>query len=291
MLNIEQKKQSKYMVLEGSISIIVNIVLFVFKYIIGISTGSIAIIADAWHTLSDCVSSVIVIIGGIYSKKPADKSHPFGHGRIELITNFVIGIILLYIAYGFAKDGIIKFISKGSTQFGLSSLIIIIVSIVIKEALAQFSFWAGKKVNSISLISDGWHHRTDSISSIVILIGIFFGKYFWWIDSVLAIIVAIIIFITAIKILASTFSTMIGEEPKPEIIENIKKIAESMSGINEETFHHFHLHRYGSHTEITFHMYFPRETSVYNAHNAVTKLEDKIREDMSIEATIHIESK
>ncbi len=211
--------------------------------------------------------------------------------RIELITNFVIGIILLYIAYGFAQDGIMKFISKGSTQFSLSSLIIIIVSIVVKEALAQFSFWAGKKVNSISLISDGWHHRTDSISSVVILIGIFFGKYFWWIDSVLAVIVAVIIFITAIKILGSTFSTMIGEEPKPEIIENIKKIAESMSGINEQTFHHFHLHRYGSHTEITFHMYFPRKTSVYNAHNAVTKLEDKIREDMSIEATIHIESK
>ena len=88
--------KSKYMIIEGIVSVIVNILLFAFKYTVGIFSGSLSIIADAWHSLSDSISSIIVIIGGIFSKKPADKEHPFGHGRIELITSFIVGIMLIF---------------------------------------------------------------------------------------------------------------------------------------------------------------------------------------------------
>ena len=93
--------KSKYMIIEGIVSVVVNILLFAFKYAVGIFSGSLSIIADAWHSLSDSISSIIVIIGGIFSKKPADKEHPFGHGRIELITSFIVGIMLIFIGYTF----------------------------------------------------------------------------------------------------------------------------------------------------------------------------------------------
>lgn len=105
-MNMSNEKKSKYMIVEGVVSVIVNILLFVFKYAVGLMTGSLSIMADAWHSLSDCISSIIVIVGGIFSKRPPDKEHPFGHGRIELITSFVVGIMLVFIGYTFLSEAI-----------------------------------------------------------------------------------------------------------------------------------------------------------------------------------------
>lgn len=278
------------MVLEGAISVILNTILFVFKYIIGVMTGSIALVADAWHTLSDSVSSVVVIIGGFYSQKPADKGHPFGHGRIELITSIIIGIMLLGIAYSFAREAYHKFKLQIPAVFGTAAYVVTIVTIVLKEILAQYSFWAGKKVNSSSLISDGWHHRSDALSSIIVLIGILIGGKIWWMDSILAFIIAIIIAWAGIQILLKTCDSIIGESPKQQMIDSIKDIAKSIENIDANTLHHFHIHRYGTHTEITFHIKFPNNTTVYNAHTTATDLELAIKEKLGMESTIHIES-
>ncbi len=285
----QQHSQSKYMIVEGIVSTVANLLLFVFKYIIGLSTGSISIIADAWHTLSDCISSGIIIIGALYAKKPRDKKHPFGHGRIELLTNMAIAAMLIFIAYSFSVEAIAKIASKTHTAFDNMSIIIMVVSIVVKEGLAQFSFWAGRKVEAMSLVSDGWHHRTDALSSIAILIGIFLNRYFYWADGVLALIVAVIIVLTAARIIAETVSTIIGEEPPDELISQIEAIACSVENINCKSLHHFHIHRYGKHIEMTFHIRFEPNTTVYNAHNATTILERRLRDELNIESTIHIE--
>ncbi len=287
--NSLQQRQSKHMVVEGIVSATINLLLFISKYMIGIATGSISIIADAWHTLSDCVSSGVIIIGGLYAKRPRDKKHPFGHGRVELITNIIIAAMLIFIAYSFATEAIAKIASKTHTTFDNTSIIIMVISVVIKEALAQFSFWAGRKVDSLSLISDGWHHRTDALSSIAILIGIFLNRYFFWADGVLALVVATIIVVTAGRIIAETVSTIIGEEPSEALIKQIESIACSIDGINCQSLHHFHIHRYGKHIEMTFHIRFPAYTTVYVAHNATSVLEKRLRDELSIESTIHIE--
>ena len=122
--------KSKYMIIEGIVSVIVNILLFAFKYAVGIFSGSLSIIADAWHSLSDCISSIIVIIGGIFSKKPADKEHPFGHGRIELITSFIVGIMLIFIGYTFFAEAIKNILNKQMATFNKISIIAMIMSIL-----------------------------------------------------------------------------------------------------------------------------------------------------------------
>ncbi len=290
MSNLVQRRQSKYMVLEGLLSAFINLLLFIFKYIVGTATGSISIIADAWHTLSDCISSGVIIIGGLYAKKPHDSKHPFGHGRIELVTNIVIAVMLIFIAYSFSKEAVTKILSKTHTTFDNISIIVMVVSVVVKEALAQFSFWAGKKVDAMSLISDGWHHRTDALSSIVILIGIFLNRYFYWADGALAMVVAIVILITAIRIIRQTVSTIIGEPPKEELISQIRSIACSIDSINCQSLHHFHIHRYGAHIEMTFHIRFEPDTTVHTAHEVVSILEQRLSDELNIESTIHIES-
>ena len=286
---IDNEKKSKYMIIEGIVSVVVNILLFAFKYAVGIFSGSLSIIADAWHSLSDSISSIIVIIGGIFSKKPADKEHPFGHGRIELITSFIVGIMLIFIGYTFFAEAIKNLLNKRTANFNKAAIIAMIVSIIIKEILAQYSFWAYRKSGAKSLYADAWHHRSDSITSIIILIGILIGKNFWQSDAILSILVSIVIFIAALDVIKSSVQPLIGEYPSKEIINKIKNIADELN-LNGESLHHFHIHIYGSHAEITFHIRFPKDMTVFEAHNMATVFENAIREKLSIEATIHIEA-
>ena len=286
---IDNEKKSKYMIIEGIVSVIVNILLFAFKYAVGIFSGSLSIIADAWHSLSDSISSIIVIIGGIFSKKPADKEHPFGHGRIELITSFIVGIMLIFIGYTFFAEAIKNLLNKRTANFNKAAIIAMIVSIIIKEILAQYSFWAYRKSGAKSLYADAWHHRSDSITSIIILIGILIGKNFWQSDAILSVLVSIVIFIAALDVIKSSVQPLIGEYPSKEIINKIKNIADELN-LNGESLHHFHIHIYGSHAEITFHIRFPKDMTVFEAHNMATVFENAIREKLSIEATIHIEA-
>lgn len=290
MINNKQEIKSKYMVIEGIVSVIVNIALFLCKYIVGISIGSLAIMADAWHTLSDCISSFIVIIGGVYAKRPPDEEHPFGHGRIELITSFIVGIMLIFVAYSFGVESVKNFLNKKEVTFTSGAIAITVVSILIKEALAQYSLWGARKSSSNALYADAWHHRSDSLTSIIILAGIIFGRHFWWLDSVLSFIVSAVILYAGIDVLKSCVKPLIGERPSNEMIKDICDIAKELGMFNEDTLHHFHLHRYGEHSELTFHIRFPKNTTVYEAHEKVTSFERTIRERLEIETTIHIES-
>ena len=291
IINISNEKKSKYMIIEGIVSVIINVLLFAFKYIVGMLTGSLSIMADAWHSLSDCISSIIVIIGGVFSKKPADKEHPFGHGRIELITSFIVGIMLVFIGYSFFSEAIKNILNKKTASFTIIAIVAMIVSIVVKELLAQYSLWGYRKSGSKSLYADAWHHRSDSITSIIILVGILVGKNLWWMDSVLSILVSLVIFYAAFDVIKSSIEPLIGEYPSEDIIKDINSIANELNINNDNSnLHHFHIHTYGDHTEITFHMRFPKDMTVEEAHDKVSVLEKSIRDKMNMESTIHIEA-
>src|SRR5690554_4090506 len=118
--------KKKYINREGWISIIANLLLFGFKYWAGIVTGSLALVADAWHTLSDSVSSIVVLIGGKVSRKPADEEHPFGHGRAEHIAAIIIGVLLAIIAFEFIVNAIGKFSKHEQTVFGTIAWVAVI---------------------------------------------------------------------------------------------------------------------------------------------------------------------
>lgn len=265
-----------------------NVLLFGLKFWIGLVTGSIALIADAWHTLSDSISSVILLIGNKYYYKPPDKDHPFGHGRAELITAIIIGVLLAIISFSFFIESIKTLYHRESVNFGILAIIITSISIILKELMARYAFWVFKKVGSNAIKADGWHHRSDALSSLIILVGIFLNSYFWWIDGVLGIIVALFIFYASYSILSDAINPLLGEIPDPLLVQNIQKICrDKLASITSA--HHFHIHRYGDHTELTFHIKLPGEYSLDQAHNLATEIEEKILDVHKIVATIHME--
>ncbi|MBU0764008.1 MAG: cation diffusion facilitator family transporter [Bacteroidetes bacterium] len=274
--------------LEGWLSIMVNTLLFAVKYWAGLVSGSVAMIADAWHTLSDSFSSVILLAGIKISGKPADKEHPFGHGRAELISALIIGFLLAIVGFNFLIEAVKKLLGHEAAVFGTIALIVTSVSIVVKEGMAQFAIRAGKTTGSKALRADGWHHRSDAISSVVILAGIFLGRYLWWIDGVLGILVALLIFYTAYDILKSAIDPLMGEHPDSELTSRLQTMAVEIYG-EDLDIHHVHLHKYGRHTELTFHIRLPEEMSLAEAHRIADKFEQNLEKDMEIKATIHIE--
>ncbi len=278
----------KYINREGWFSIIGNFVLFGLKYWAGIVTGSLALIADAWHTLSDSVSSVIVLIGGRISRKPADAEHPFGHGRAEHIASIIIGILLAVIAFDFITGAVEKFSSREQTVFGTIAWIVTIISILIKEVMAQYAFWAAKKVKSSILKADGWHHRTDALSSVIILIGIAAGNQFWWTDALLSFIVALMIGWASYKILSTEIKSLLGVSPSEELLDSIYKTTQ-----NEFNYpihlHHIHIHNYGRHTELSCHIKLHPDTTLQDAHTVCSRVEEVIMNNFGFVSTVHAE--
>ena len=280
------RKKASY--LEGTISIIGNICLFALKYWAGIVSGSIALMADAWHTLSDSISSAVVIVGAKLASKQPDEDHPFGHGRWELISAIIIAIILVLIAFGFITDSILQLKTEESANFGTLAIVVTVVSIVVKELMAQYAFFLGRKSDSTTVKADGWHHRTDALSSLVILIGILFKNYFWWIDGVLGLLVSLMIMYAAYAILRESVSKILGEEPSEELIKEI--LGHMRSLYDYELYpHHFHLHNYISSKELTFHIKIDNSLSVEEGHAIATAIEELIDEKLSLKSTIHLE--
>lgn len=276
--------------IEGWGSIVLNLILFAYKFWAGTVTGSIAILADAWHTLSDSFTSVVVVVSAKASSMPPDREHPFGHGRAELLGSIIIGLLLVVVAFNFIVDSIHRLKGGEGTAFGVIAIVATSVSVVAKEGMAQFAFWAAKKTGSATLKADGWHHRSDAISSLVLLGGIFLGKYFWWIDGAMGIILAILIMYVAYEILKDSMDSFIGEAPDNVFKEQIIKIAEEISGKNLGI-HHMHIHKYGDHTELTFHIRLEKTMALEDAHRVASSIESAIREKMQVESTIHMEPK
>ena len=282
------QNRNKYIVQEGWISIIGNTALFGLKYWAGIVTGSLALIADAWHTMSDTVSSIIVLIAAKVSRKPADDDHPFGHGRAEHIAAIIIGVLLAIVAFDFIVGAIEKFSSKEKTIFGTIAWVVTIVSILAKEAMAQYAFWAAKKTNSSILKADAWHHRSDALSSIVILIGLTVGNYFWWTDSVLSFIVALMIGYTSYEILSKEITSLLGESPDDQLLISIRETAQN--ACNQPIYlHHIHIHNYGQHSEMSCHIKLPSKMPLEDAHDICTKIENAIEGKFGYISTIHPE--
>ncbi len=276
--------------LEGIISIIVNTGLFGLKLWAGIVSGSLALTADAWHTLSDSFSSIIVILGVKLSSKKPDKEHPFGHGRWEQIAAIFIGFLLGIIAYDFIKDSIVNFQAKESANFGTLAIVVTIISILVKEALAQYAFYIGRKTDNLAIKADGWHHRTDALSSVVVLIGILFSSRFWWIDSILGVIIALMLFYAAYEIIKGAIGKLLGEKPSDDIINKVEQMI-SLVSTSDISPHHYHFHNYITHQELIFHIKVENNMDIETAHGIATKIENKIKEELNIIATIHIEPK
>jgi cation diffusion facilitator family transporter len=278
-------------IIEGIVSVVVNFILFGVKFWAGLVTGSIALVADAWHTASDSLTSVFIIIAAKLASKKPDKEHPFGHGRWELISALIIAFILAFIGYEFLTGSIEKFQNREGVEFGTLAIVITAVSIIIKELLAQYAFYIGRKTNNPVVTADGWHHRSDSLSSVVVLAGIIVTRFFeglWWMDSVLGVFCALAIFFAAFQIMRESITKILGEEPDKDLQEKIT--AEALKIYEHDLkIHHLHLHDYVTQKELTLHIMLDGNLTINDGHKVTTVMEDMIEKKFGMIATIHVE--
>lgn len=274
--------------LEGYLSSGVNIALFGAKIWVGLAVGSIAMVADGWHTLSDTMTSIVVIVGIWLGGRSKDFNHPFGHGRAELIGAVIIGTLLLVVGANFLKESVLRLSGAQTAKFSSISLAVFAASAVIKEVMAQFSIWAGHKTESKSLIADGWHHRSDAIASGLIVAGALLGTRIMWIDGALGIAVSALLFWAAIEIIRSTATTLLGESADAETVERIHKIINATAPDAGPT-HHIHIHRYGDHVEATLHVTLPADYTLDEAHRIADRIDMELRRHLALEPTIHLE--
>ncbi len=281
-----QKKRLAYY--EGYISIVINLVLFLLKFLVGRKVNSVAMVADAWHTLSDCLTSIIVVVGFWIASRPADSRHAFGHGRSESIASIIIGTLLAVVGFNFLYESIVKLIQGQGMGFSRLAVIVFGVSAVMKEALAQFAFWTARKTGAGSLRADAWHHRSDAVASVLIVAGVLFSQKLWWLDGVLGIGVSLLILHASYDIIRSSASYLMGEAPSGEKVDRVhsqvRKEFPQLDGI-----HHVHVHQYGDHHEVTAHLTVPGTMSVDEAHNIASRIEEIVEQEFNGDATVHVE--
>ena len=213
-------------------SFIVNTVLVFIKFIIGFIGKSNALLADGVHSLSDLATDVVAMVGSKLSDKPADKEHPYGHGRLEYVTSIIIGIVILVL-------GLVLVFNSGSNE--MPSIIVVyasIVTIVVKFFIAKYLCVMGGKMNNQILISSGKESSMDVISSIVVLISSLLIQFsdkisiFKYTDMISTILIGLFIIKTGISILRLNINLILGEvEADENYLSDVKNIIKSVSGV------------------------------------------------------------
>lgn len=273
-----KKLDSAYKV--SIISIVVNIVLFVFKLIAGIIGHSKAMLSDAIHSASDIISTIIVIIGIFISRKQSDDKHPYGHEKFECIAAIILSAMLFGLGISIALDGITSILNKSyliTKTPTIIALIAAIISIIIKEWMYQFTIKASIKENSNALHADAWHHRSDALSSIGALIGIGASMLgFKLFDPLASIIIAICIIKAAFDILIDGINKMVDTSAGNEVLKNIANIISEEKEI--KNIDSLKTRLFGSKLYIDLEIAVDKNLSLVEAHDIAHKVHDLLEE-------------
>ena len=282
-------KFKKYGYFEGFLSIVVNISLSVLKFVFGSLLNSISLLADALHSLSDVITSVIVVFGFKISSKPPDEQHPFGHGRAERIVSIVVACLLIVVGFEFFKSGFVRFRNPVPIRSDALVIAVLVGSILAKEFLYQVSLRLGRRINSASLRADALHHRTDAISTVLVLIGfVCFHFGLFSLDGLMGMAVALIIVYAGISIIVESGNFLIGQAPSSSLVDKIKDTAAKCDGVNDV--HHIHVHDYGGQLEVTIHVRLKSNIHLDDAHQKASEVEDAIKRCVpGAEVTVHLE--
>lgn len=284
MANIETKKRQGFIV--TLVGIIANFILVGIKVYAGLLSKSQALIADGIHSLSDLFSDIIVLFGLKYGIKDADENHPFGHGRIETLSSMTIGILLIGAGVGIVYNSVVGLYEHKISEPTLFTLTIAGVSILIKEAMYWYTYLVGKKIKSVLLVANAWHHRTDALSSVAVLIGIG-GVYInpnWYLaDTLASLFVTYFILRVGGEMVWQALKEVVDTAPDKEILDEIKSIAQNIDGVLDA--HDIHARYLGGQIHSEIHIVVDPEITVSQGHNlakavefaVIEKVEDLVR--------------
>lgn len=219
------------------LSIFVNVLLSIFKFVAGIIGHSVAMISDAVHSLSDVLSTFVVIIGVKISNKVSDDNHQYGHERLESVMAIVLSILLLVVGLGIGKVGITNLLNYKTLVIDIPTrltLVAALLSILVKEGMYWITLIISKKVNSSMLKADAWHHRSDALSSVGSLLGILGARHgYVWLDSLASIIICLFILKIAFDIFIDSVDKLVDKACNNEVVNKFNNIINSVDGVEQ----------------------------------------------------------
>ncbi|MFW6040269.1 MAG: cation-efflux pump [Thermoplasmatota archaeon] len=270
------------------IVIAVNVLIFIVKGLIGVQIGSLALLSDSIHTLSDSASSIAVYLGLKISEKPPDEEHPYGHGRADMITVLVVGLILILAAINFLSEGI-QSLFVGTNGLSMPSIfyIIILATAIMKEVMAEVSYFVGNKAKSESLKADSWHHRGDAITTILVILAIYGSEMgLNFLDPLAGIIISFILVYIGVSYTKKAVNRLLGDSPPEELIKKIEEVSKHVPLVKDV--HNIKVHNYGEKKAISLHMHSEPGT-MRNAHDLAHRLEKKLEEEFNATVEVHFD--
>lgn len=284
-----QKTRAAYGTLSSFVGIFCNIILFIAKYIVGTLSNSISIISDAFNNLSDSASCIITLFGYKISSKPADKDHPFGHGRMEYLTSLIISAIIVFVGLELFKGSLQKLLNPEEVKFSIAALVSLIISIGIKLWLSLFNTTLGKKINSVVMLATAKDSRNDVITTISALIALVFSIFSDLpLDALMGIFVSLFILKSGYEIIKDTVDELLGKPASPETTSKLYSMIlknEKIIGV-----HDMIVHSYGpSCTIASCHVEVKATENFVAVHELVDKIERDVLNEMNILLTIHMD--
>lgn len=281
--------RQRYGYLSGYAGIISNVMLFTVKLSIGIYLNSIAVMADAFNNLSDVASSVVTIIGFKISGKPADKEHPFGHGRFEYIAAMIVSFLVMLVGFEFIKSSIRRIRSPEALGFDIFVFILLVISILIKIWLSSFNKTLGRAIDSKVMKATSFDSLSDVVATSVVTLSLIIGKWITFpIDGYIGLAVSIFILYNGFNLIKDTLNPLLGDAPDEELVISITDKALCYEGIMG--IHDLVVHDYGpGRIMASIHAEMPYSMDIMDAHDIIDKAEKEISEELGIHLVIHMD--
>lgn len=269
--------------------IVLNLLLFAGKYLAGVLTGSIAITADAFNNLSDAGSSIITLLGFKIATKEPDPQHPYGHGRFEYISGFIIALIILLLGFELAKSAIGKILAPAPSEWSLVSIIILGVSILVKGYMALYNTRIGSTISSPAMKAVAADSLSDMAATAVVLICSLLEHFFGiQIDGLAGLAVSLFIFYNGVKAAKETIAPLLGTPADRETVSEISRIVletPCVSGL-----HDLLVHDYGPGRKfISLHAEVPAGADILEIHDHIDNLEKELYEQLGYQAVVHMD--
>ncbi len=285
----DPRVRSAYGTLCSIVGIVLNLILFAGKFIVGTLACSLSIRADAVNNLTDALSQIISLVSFRIAAKPADRDHPFGHARMEYIASLIVSMIVLIIGYQLLRDSIDKIVHPVPTEFRWVSIAVLGASVLVKLWLGLFNRSVGKKINSDVLRATMTDSLSDAVATTVVLLSSLI-YYFTSVDldAYMGILVALWIMLAGIRMMNDTKNSILGSAPDAQTIEDIRAIIDSYPealGIHDMV-----VHNYGPGCTIaSIHVEVDGAADVFHTHDAIDRMEKQLFTDAGIRATIHMD--
>ncbi len=279
--------RKKYGSLSGILGIIFNILLFGAKLSVGIVTNSIAVISDAFNNLSDMGSSFVSVFGANMSGKEADKEHPYGHGRAEYIASLVIAFLIIFFGFELIKSSFLKIFEPANLELGAVSVVILILSVLVKLYMWAYNRYIGKKIKSDMILAVSKDSLFDAVATTLITLAAIVSPYFDFpVDAIAGMVVSGLIIYTGIKIAWETINILLGTGPDEEISENIEKIIKEEKSVLGS--HDLLIHDYGPGRIIaSVHIEVYDDLTLIEVHDMIDALEKRILNEYGVDIVIH----